>query len=114
MIGPMDTGTEKFLIESLIGELNKSFPLNLDPKPSLLRDSTTADKKLRVVMVGMSHARHLAEALGGMGATVSLLKITSCRPTMVSMDQAAAELGAAIGGDEDAIVVFQFLDNAAY
>ena len=89
MIGPMDTGTEKFLIESLIGEL--------DPKPSLVRDSKT----LRVVMVGLSHARHLAKALEGMGASVSLLKITSCRPTKLSMDKAAAELVAAIGGDEE-------------
>ena len=110
----MDTGTEKFLIESLIGELNKSFPLNLDPKPFLVREGTTADKKLKLVLVGMSHARNLAEALGGMGPSVSLLKITSCRPTTVSMDQAAAELVAAIDGNEDAIVVFQFLDNAAY
>ena len=113
-IGTMDTGTEKFLIESLIGELNKSFPLNLDPKPFLVREGTTADKKLKLVLVGMSHARNLAEALGGMGPSVSLLKITSCRPTTVSMDQAAAELVAAIDGNEDAIVVFQFLDNAAY
>ena len=93
MIGPMDTGTDKFLIESLIGEL--------DPKPSLVRDSIASDKKLRVVMVGLSHARHLAEALEGMGASVSLLKITSCRPTKLSMDKAAAELVAAIGGDEE-------------
>ena len=67
----MDMDTEKFLIESFIGELNNSFPLNLDPKPTMDRECTSnSPKKLRMVIVGMSHARNLAEALEGMGATV--------------------------------------------
>ena len=69
--GPMDMDTEKFLIESFIGELNNSFPLNLDPKPIMDRECTgSSPKKLQVVLVGMSHARNRAEALEGMGATV--------------------------------------------
>ena len=75
---------------------------------------TDTVKKLRILLVGVSHTRHLAESLEGMGAAVSLLKITSCRPTTVAMDKAAAELSAAINGDEDTIIVFQFLDKAAY
>ena len=71
-------------------------------------------KKLWIVVVGISHARHMAEALEGMGAAVSLLKIHSCRSTTAAIDKAAAELSTAIGGDEDVTVVFQFLDNAAY
>ena len=113
--GPMDMDTEKFLIESFIGELNNSFPLNLDPKPIMDRECTgSSPKKLQVVLVGMSHARNLAEALEGMGATVALLKINSCRPTPEAISKAAVELAAAISGMADAIVVFQFLDNAAY
>ena len=71
-------------------------------------------KKLWIVVVGISHARHMAEALEGMGAAVSLLKINSCRSTTAAIDKAAAELSTAIGGDEDVTVEFQFLDNAAY
>ena len=114
-IGPMDSGTEKFVIETLISELNNSFPLNLDPKPCLAREvAAAAHMRPRLVLVGLSHARHLAESLESMGASVSLLKLSSCRPTTASIEQAAQELSTAVGGDEDAIVIFQFLDNSAY
>ena len=63
-------------------------------------------KKLRIVLIGMSHARHLAEALKGMGATVFLLKITICRPTTAGTDKAAAELSVAICGEEMPFLCF--------
>ena len=44
-IGPTDSGTEKFVIETLISELNNSFPLNLDPKPCLAREVAVAALK---------------------------------------------------------------------
>ena len=86
----MDSGTEKFVIETLISELNNSFPLNLDPKPCLAREvAAAALKRPRLVLVGLSHARRLAESLESMGASVSLLKLSSCRPTTTSIEQAA-------------------------
>jgi hypothetical protein len=121
---PMDSATEGSLINTFITEINTKFSKNLDPTPSLNRAAkecvTSAqggisNAKRSFIVVGASHAARLAEALRQQGHTVAVVSTPSWRPTATWIETAAKELtGLCANASPDTLILFQFLDCAAY
>ena len=116
---PLGFEAEKFIVDSLVAELNLKFNFDLDPEPNLSRADPNPRQDPpaipgRVITVGASLADRLASAMSLAGIPSTRIPTPSWRPTQDTMARAAAELSSEINNDQDVTIIFQFLDCAAF
>ena len=118
---PLDSTVEQRLLASIIAELNSKFPVYLDPNPDISREAAgpptaKSEPKTHFILIGASHASRLEMCLVAKGHSATRIATYSWRPTTSAVERACAELTAALAGlkEENAVVIFQLLDCAAY
>jgi len=109
------------ILEVLIRELNKRFHVNLGHgggQPMLPDDSVSCeDQKLRVIMVGGSHAKRIAQVMESMEA-VKVIDLS--RPGLILTEEVAARLTSQVMDaaqqefDGDTLIVYNVFDNVSY
>jgi hypothetical protein len=116
-VAPMDSASEQMVLETFIGELNKDFPGNLDPRPSLVRDASfAAVPTSSIIVVGASLARRMADALRNESSRpVTYIQMPPWRVTAGTALAASEKLAEELKGKPaSTTVILQFLDGAAF
>jgi hypothetical protein len=116
-VGPLDPSKICTIINTVLTELHKKLSVPLLTVAGLNgANSARVAKSKKIILVGASHARRVAEMMTERGITTHLLETGHWRATKQEVSKLLADIKAAMGdlpSDEVAIVLFM-LDNAYY
>ncbi len=114
-VKPFTLESEKKLVQTMIGELNGLFDLELGSDPScdrLVKDDKTVRKML---LIGGSHSIRESEALAKKGIEVISVAARGWRPNMTACEDMAANVAEVVKQlSEDDCVVIHCFDNIAF
>ena len=114
---------ERDLITAIISCLNHRLALNLCANPLLFRDhisrNISKESPNHMLLVGASHARHMASYFDMLDISVSCVSVPGWRATACKAEQMAKLVEEAIAELppdrlKKTVAVFQLLDNTAY
>jgi hypothetical protein len=114
-VQPFTPESEKNLVQTMIGELNGLFDLDLGSDPScdrLVKDDKVSRKML---VIGSSHSIRESEALAKKGIEVISVAARGWRPNVTACEDMAANVAEAVKQlSEDDCVVIHCFDNIAF
>ena len=110
-------GSEKKVIEAVLGEVADKLAINLDTSPSLGRESAStigSASSRSFLVVGSSNAERLAGAMAAKGATVTTVISPNWRVLKGSVDRLRALLEEEIQRSNPGCVILHLLDNTVF
>jgi hypothetical protein len=87
---PLAPESEEKIVQILVAELNSLYDLGLGAEPCRLREAEISQKKVKLLVIGGSHAERESQVLVDRGYEVFTCAVGGWRPNKMAADEMAS------------------------